>query len=207
MPDCLPSWDAVFVRGVALDVGVPVKPMLAKPTRGVHVVLDRFANVPFTCEYKYDGQRAQVREKSPSSTVHRLVMQGTAQMTAKHVDSDLSGEGVGTQIHMLEDRSVRIYSRNLENHTEVPTHFSFSLPRDRQRLVDPFRVEQKYPDIVGLLPTLAAADRARSYILDTEVVAYDLSTGRILPFQILSTRAKKVPFPPPSLFLSAWVRT
>ncbi|KAI5459977.1 ATP-dependent DNA ligase [Mariannaea sp. PMI_226] len=67
----LPSYDviipAILEHGIMklrenckLRPGVPLKPMLAKPTKAITEVLDRFEGQTFTCEYKYDGERAQI---------------------------------------------------------------------------------------------------------------------------------------------------
>ncbi|RCI13776.1 hypothetical protein L249_7983 [Ophiocordyceps polyrhachis-furcata BCC 54312] len=77
----LPSYDvvvpALLKHGIEklrdeckLRPGVPLKPMLAKPTKAITEVLDRFEGQTFTCEYKYDGERAQIHYVARDAPQH-----------------------------------------------------------------------------------------------------------------------------------------
>ncbi|KAH8037016.1 hypothetical protein HPB51_008342 [Rhipicephalus microplus] len=76
------------------------------------------------------------------------------------------GLSLSRQIHLLEDGSVRIYSRNQEDNTG------------------------KYPEVVSRIRAAISPD-TKTCILDSEAVAWDRPSQTILPFQTLSTRKRK----------------
>ncbi|GAA5920459.1 hypothetical protein JCM6882_009650, partial [Rhodosporidiobolus microsporus] len=89
----IPSYDlvipAMLEKGVMnlresckLTPGIPLKPMLAKPTKAISEVLDRFEGKDFTCEYKYDGERAQIHFLEDGSV--KVFSRNSEDMTVKY---------------------------------------------------------------------------------------------------------------------------
>ncbi|KAG9394215.1 DNA ligase 1, DNLI1 [Carpediemonas membranifera] len=89
--------DAVKTHGLAelpklcvLRSGIPVNPMLAKPMKSVESVITKLAAVTdeITCEYKYDGERAQVHftQAPDGTTAIQIFSRNMEDMSRKYPD-------------------------------------------------------------------------------------------------------------------------
>ncbi|KAG0489420.1 hypothetical protein HPP92_008231 [Vanilla planifolia] len=67
IPSLLTKGLEFSASSLAMVPGMPIPPMLARIVNGVHQVLKLFQDRAFTCEYKYDGQRAQIHKLADGS--------------------------------------------------------------------------------------------------------------------------------------------
>uniref|UniRef100_A0A0D9YDB1 DNA ligase n=1 Tax=Oryza glumipatula TaxID=40148 RepID=A0A0D9YDB1_9ORYZ len=67
IPSLLREGTAFSDSSLAMITGTPIPPMLARITNGLTQSLKLFNGRAFTCEYKYDGQRAQIHRSNDGS--------------------------------------------------------------------------------------------------------------------------------------------
>ncbi|XP_042387904.1 DNA ligase 6-like isoform X2 [Zingiber officinale] len=67
IPSLLSKGLEFSARSIEMIPGTPILPMLARITNGVIQVMKLFEGRAFTCEYKYDGQRAQIHRLADGS--------------------------------------------------------------------------------------------------------------------------------------------
>ncbi|KAF3443459.1 hypothetical protein FNV43_RR13141 [Rhamnella rubrinervis] len=112
--------------------GIPIKPMLAKITNGVPQALKLFQNKAFTCEYKYDGQRAQIHKLADGCVVAIDRKNGSKLMSFQ----ELSSRGRGGK-----DTSITLDSIKVDICVFV---FDIMFANGQQLLDFPLRQRRKY---------------------------------------------------------------
>ncbi|GCF00811.1 DNA ligase 1 [Zygosaccharomyces mellis] len=103
---CLEHGISQLGRHCQLTPGIPLKPMLAKPTKAITEVLDRFQGQLFISEYKYDGERAQVH-LLPDGTM-RIYSRNGENMTERYPEIDIRDflSSSGTESLILDCEAV-----------------------------------------------------------------------------------------------------
>ncbi|KAJ1868267.1 ATP-dependent DNA ligase Cdc17, partial [Coemansia sp. RSA 486] len=86
--------DSIYKHGIydivnhcMLTPTLPVKPMLAKIEKAAGDILRRFEGKPFTCEFKYDGERSQIHFMRENEKVECVIFSRNAENnTVKYPD-------------------------------------------------------------------------------------------------------------------------
>ncbi|KAF8650388.1 hypothetical protein AX16_005196 [Volvariella volvacea WC 439] len=83
---------------VPLEIGIPLHPTLGSPARSLDEIYDVLGDRPFSTEFKYDGQRAQIhgQRRGDGSATVKIFSRHLEDMTAKYPDV------VALMEHLLE---------------------------------------------------------------------------------------------------------
>lgn len=76
---------------VPLTVGIPLHPTLGSPTRSLDEIYERLGDAPFSAEFKYDGQRAQIhaQKETDGNISVKIFSRHLEDMTSKYPDVTL----------------------------------------------------------------------------------------------------------------------
>jgi len=198
----LPSFDriipALLRGGVAaarqecqLTPGMPVTPMLAKPTKGVGEVLTRLEGIAFTSEWKYDGERAQVHKMPLAAAAgaaaaaprgHRIFSRNHEETTGKYPD-------LATILADAEHAGGDNWAPLTPSVKDDPVALEAVMADDVDAAIA--ASNSAYEESLKLFPAGSIEGELSDFIIDGEVIAYDPETDALLPFQRLSNRARK----------------
>jgi DNA ligase-1 len=138
-------------------------------------MLAKFSPNAFTCEYKYDGQRAQVhlQENGKQPRAFHLPSHPRAPecLTLHRLHAPTADVSSYLASWFFCPGAVKIYSRHSEDMTD------------------------KYPDVAHLMTQLQEKSQGqlKDLVIDCELVAVDRAqNNRLLAFQTLSTRGRWV---------------
>jgi DNA ligase 1 len=167
----VPSYDALLDAALTVPLaelpdmcgfqpGIPVAPMLAKPTKSIQEVFKRLSGRAFTCEFKYDGERAQIHQMADGQV--KVFSRNLLETSSKFPE-------VPRFVQQAADAAV--------------------LARNEQGAEDDHDEDTpSNSDYDNAAET--GSEAVTSFVLDAEVVAYNPKTKQLVPFQVLSTRKK-----------------
>lgn len=95
-PDIQQLVDTILKEGIddltdsfGMIPGIPLKPMLAQPSKNLSSAYKKVENNTFTCEYKYDGERVQIHNHKGSLTIYSRNLE---ESTSKYIDIKVSSK-------------------------------------------------------------------------------------------------------------------
>ena len=88
--------------------------MLAKPTKEIKIIMDRFEGNPFTCEFKYDGLRGQIHYTSEKITLFSRNLENMTEMypdiiktLKENIDPKIKNFIIDSEIVAFDVKNVR----------------------------------------------------------------------------------------------------
>ncbi|XP_042500637.1 DNA ligase 6 isoform X2 [Macadamia integrifolia] len=170
--------------------GIPIRPMLARITNGVPQVLKMFQGRAFTCEYKYDGQRAQIHRLTDGSV--RVFSRNGDETTSRFPDlvvavdrrngcKLMSFQELSSRERGSKDSLVMVDSIKVDVCVFV---FDIMFANGEQLLVVPLRQRRRYLKDLFLEQKLGYFEYAKEIIVEAEdaCVSSQTSLTRINSF-------------------------